>query len=448
MKPDCRMESAAERLPGSLCVRAPGSSPLRITILIGLCSLVLTGCQSTISQRTGGMFASATDAAKNLWNGSGSDSKSSVLALGTKFSAEGREQVQQANAVFERGEYAAAAKRYEKIAEKYKDTSAGEEAQYRLAECWFALKRYPAAQDGFDQLFVDYPSTRYVQPATQRLYEIAQNWLDLADPAHRSKIRTVSAAEVVYEPPEDAPPPPSAPSLRWRMLPNLTDRSRPFFDTQGRALKALKGIWLNDPTGPLADDALMATATYYLRQEDYVEADRYLNILRDEYPDSPHIKDAFLLGSHVRLMSYQGPSYDGTSLQGADKLTAQSLNMFPDSQERPQLREDLQKIHLLKAQRLWHRILYYEQKQSDRAVGLTCVQLMNEFPETRFADMARDRLRLLDHDELRVMPGFDEILSTLDERPPASPSPDPGRQRRRVKTVSESGTSGNGRSLQ
>ena len=26
------------------------------------------------------------------------------------------------------------------------------------------------------------------------------------------------------------------------------------FDTDGRALEALKSIWLNDPTGPLADD--------------------------------------------------------------------------------------------------------------------------------------------------------------------------------------------------
>lgn len=447
MKPVCRMESAAERLPESLCVRAPGSPSLRSVLAICLCSVVLSGCQSTVGQRSAGLFTAATspavNAAKNLWNGSGSDSKSSVLALGTKFSAEGRDKVLQANEIYERGDYAAAAKQYEKITEKYKETSAGEEAQYRLAECYFALKRYPAAQDGFDQLFVDYPSTRFVQPATKRLYEIAQNWLDLADPAHRSEIRTVSAVEVEYLPPEDAPPPPSAPSLKWRMLPNFTDRSRPVFDTQGRALKALKGIWLNDPTGPLADDALMATASYYLRQEDYVEADRYFKILREEYPESPHIKPAFLLGSHVRLMAYQGPSYDGASLAGADKLTAQSLSMFPDSQERQQLRKDLQKIHLLKAQRLWHRVLYYEQKQSDRAVGLTCVQLMNEFPETKFADMARDRLRQLDPAELRVLPGFDEILQSLSEQPRA-PARDRDGNRPRVKTVSATAEDRNG----
>ena len=437
MKPVCRKESAAEGWINLLRFRAPASSSTIRFCLTCLCAALLSGCQSTAGEN-GGFFTSATDrlsnAARNVWNGSGDDSSGSSLARSEKYSAEGREAIQQARALYDAGEYAAAAKRFKKIAEKYKETSVGEEAQYRMAESWFALGRYPTAQDGFDQLFIDYPATRYVAPATKRLYEIAQSWLDLSDPAHRSKIRTVSAVEVQYEPPEDAPPPPSAWSLRYRVVPNFVDRSRPVFDTQGRALKALKGIWLNDPTGPLADDALMATATYYLRKEDYVEADRYFDILREDYPDSPHVKDAYLVGAHVRLMSYQGPSYDGATLEGAGNLTSQSLSLFPDTQERSQLRDDLQKIHLLKAQRVWRRVQYYEQKKdSDRAIGITCVQLINEFPNTKFADMARDRLRTLDPSELQVLPGFEQILEQLGEPAPEQP---PEVRSPRVKTVS------------
>lgn len=407
---------------------------------ICVCALALAGCRSTGEINTGGWLSTATapavSAARNLWNGTGDDSSLDALAQGNKFSAEGGRQVADAKRLIDSGEYAAAAKQLKKIASDYKGTSAGEEAQFRLAECWYALERYPKAQDGYDQLFADYPSTRFVQPATKRMYAIAQKWLDLADPAHRSKIRMVSAVEVEYESPDDVPPPPTAPTLKYRVLPNFADRTRPVFDTQGRALKALKSIWLNDPTGPLADDALMATASYYLRQHDYVEADRYFNILRDEYPDSPHIKDAYLLGSHVKLMSYQGPSYDGTALEGADQLTAQSLQLFPDSEERQQLRRDLRKIHLLKAQRIWRRVQYYESKQSDRAIALTCVQLMNEFPETKFAQMARERLARLDPDELKVLPGFDRILESLPEPPPAPEKTRSRRPRRKVKSVS------------
>ncbi|MEO2030644.1 MAG: tetratricopeptide repeat protein [Planctomycetaceae bacterium] len=449
MKPVCRMESAAERLPWRLCAHAPDLSSRMMVAAACICSMAFAGCQSTAGEKSGGWLSSATapavNAARNFWNGSGDDLTRDALAYGNKFSAEGRREVEATRKLFDNGEYELAIKRYKKAAENYEGTSAGEEAQFRLAECWFALQRYPKAQDGYDQLFADYPSTRFVQPATKRLYQIAQNWLDLADPAHRSRIRTVSAVEVAYEAPKDAPPPPSAPSLKYRVLPNFGDKTRPVFDTQGRALKALKSIWLNDPTGPLADDALMATASYYLRKQDYVEADRYFNILRDEYSDSPHTKDAFLLGSHVRLMSYQGPSYDGTALEGADELTAQSLNLFPDSQERPQLRKDLQKIHLLKAQRVWHRVLYYEKKGSDRAVGLTCVQLMNEFPNTKFADMARDRLATLDRNELKVLPGFDRVLESLPSRPPPREKPRAARLGRKVKSVSATAEESSGR---
>ncbi|MCH2201087.1 MAG: tetratricopeptide repeat protein [Fuerstiella sp.] len=421
MKPVCRVDSAARRLLRSRGIRVRRFSSFVCFTVVGFWSLTIVGCQTTTGQKAGGLFTSATtpvvNAVRNLWNRDGDDLDSSALAQGSRFSEEGRKKVQQTKQLFDSGNYAAAAKQYRKLAKKYKGTSAGEEAQFRVAESWYALGRYPAAQDGYDLLFVDYPSTRFVQSATKRLYQIAQEWLDLADPVHRSRIRTVSAVEVEYEHPNDVPPVPTAPSLRYRILPNFGDRTRPMFDTQGRALKALKGIWLNDPTGPLADDALFATASYYLRREDYVEADRYFNILRDEYPDSPHIKDAFLLGSHVRLMSYQGPSYDGTSLEGAGELTAQSLKMFPDSPERAQLRKDLQKIHLLKAQRIWNRIQYYEKKNnSDRAVGLTCMQLMNQFPNTKFADMAQDKLSTLDRNELKVLPGFDEILESLSPR--------------------------------
>jgi outer membrane protein assembly factor BamD (BamD/ComL family) len=401
--------------------------------------MVLCGCQSTAGER-GGFFSSMTspvvDTAKTFWTGDSGRKKDTgprSLAEGTKFTAAGRQAVQDARELFDAGNYAAAAKRYQKIAKDYEKTSIGEEAQFRLAECHFALQKYPAAQDAYDQLFADYTSTRYVEQASKRLYQIAQQWLDIADPKHRSTIRTVSAVEVEYEDPDDIAPPPSDPTIRYRILPNLHDRTRPVFDTQGRALKALKSIWLNDPLGPMADDALVNTARYYLRRNDYIEADRYFKILREEYPDSDYFKEAHLLGSHVRLMSYQGPAYDGAALEGADQLAAQTLNLFPDTEERQQLRRDRQKMVLLKAQRIWNDVLYYEAKKSDPAVAITCIQLINEFPETGFADMARDRLSRIDPASVAHLPQMSEAIRTH-----AVPREKSERRNRNVKSVSDS----------
>jgi hypothetical protein len=59
------------------------------------------------------------------------------------------------------------------------------------------------------------------------------------------------------------------------------------------------------------------------------------------------------------------------------------------------------------------------------------VRLINEFPNTKFADMARDRLATLDHDELKVLPGFDRMLKSLSEERPRNEAPRP-----KVKAVS------------
>jgi len=433
MKPVWRTESASGQLPEDLRSRAHLSHLTLRTALVAVLS-ICAGCQS--GTREDGLLASATSwNPRNIsapWSRS-SSSEAKALTEGRKFTAESRRESDQARQLFESGEYARAAKLYRQIARKYKGTSVGEQAQFRVGECRFAQRDYPAAQDAYDRLFADYPSTRYVESATRQMFSIAQEWLDVADPQHRGKIRTVSAEEVQIEPGEDAPLPSRDPTVRYRVLPNLHDSSRPLFDTQGRALRALKSIWLNDPTGPLADDAIMTTASYYLRRNDYVEADRYFQILREEYADSPHLRDAYLLGSHVRLMSYQGPYYDSSSLNGAQQLTAQSLNLFPDSSAREQLRRDLQKMYLLKAQRLWYRVPYYERKNNDRAVGVTCLQLITEYPDTKFADMARDRLARIDRSALAGLPGIEQQLDSL-MQPPATPKS----RDDKVKSVSDS----------
>ena len=97
-----------------------------------------------------------------------------------------------------------------------------------------------------------------------------------------------------------------------------------------------------------ADDALMLSANHHLRAENYPEAAQDYKLLRDNYPDSPHFKDAFILGSHVTFASYQGSAYDGRALQEARELKQTALQMFgdltPEQRKRMQEELDLLKI--------------------------------------------------------------------------------------------------------
>ena len=109
--------------------------------------------------------------------------------------------------------------------------------------------------------------------------------------------------------------------MRW-------DKTRPWFDTIGHAIKTYDSIRLNDPTGPRADDAIMATANIYFRYGKYEEADYHYTLLRKEYPRSELQFEAHLLGLQAKLRKYQGENYDGTPLEEAKVLVKQLNSQF------------------------------------------------------------------------------------------------------------------------
>lgn len=419
-------------------IPAPMVHWLFTLIFAGLLTCVLSGCSTFSRDSESGML----DIGSMLKPGSirGPLERSlfgaeNPLEMGKRFTEAERREVLACRTAFESRNYDQAIKLSKKAAKKFKDSSLGEEAQFYLAESYYAQGRYGYAQDAYDQLFEDYPSTRYVEPATRRLFAIAREWLEISDPVARNEIRQVSGETVVEG--DSTAKPAKDPTLRVPVLPNFHDKSRPWFDTQGNALKCLKSIWMNDPTGPLADDALMLTATYYQRKQNYVEADRYFEILRDEYPESPHLEDAFVLGAHVKQMSYQGPYYEGRELKGAQRLKEQTLHLFPASQERQQLRTDLQKIYLQEAERAWVEVEYYQKKRKPRAVAIACIQLISEYPDTPYAKKARAVLRSINPQQLKELPR--EVTEFIKSMPAETPSaPQSASPSGPVKSVSSS----------
>jgi len=317
----------------------------------------------------------------------------------TALPPEGEVQFQLAKQLFADEKYEEAEKTAKKLLKKYKFTPIGEDTQFLLAESQYYRKRYSFAQDSYDQLLKDHPSTRYLDESTQRLFTIAGYWLGYPEFATSSEIQQVNLEESRIERPE--PQKKSSPG-KWPIIPNFTDRSRPVFDTPGRALQALKSIWLNDPTGPLADDALMLSATYYLRRGRYMDADRTFTLLREEYPKSPHVQDAFLLGSHVKLMSYQGANYDSKSLDEAGQLKESTLRMFPDGKDNGRLKAELANIENAKALREWEKAQFYMRKKLPKSEAVYCQVLIQKFPKSPYANLAKKRLNELGPEVARI----------------------------------------------
>jgi len=286
---------------------------------------------------------------------------------------------------------------WKEVAEKYKDYPIREDAVYMSGECYYQQKLYADAEDQFSLVVKEYTATKHLDEISRRKFEIARIWLGFSP--HDTGIITASQIQPVnFDDPSSTPVPkldykePSGITYTVPILPNFTDKTRPWFDTQGRALDALKSIWLNDPTGPLADDALMLSASYYLRKGDFVEADHLYDLLRKEFHHSRHMENAYVLGAHCKLMSYQGPEYGSTELEEAKKLMEQTLRLYPNRPDRARMEGDLKKIEVAKAAQIWADVKFWKTKEKPKAVAISCKQVIQKFPNTEYARMAREEL--------------------------------------------------------
>lgn len=266
-----------------------------------------------------------------------------------------------------------------------------EDSMYLLAESYFKQERFSDAKEYYELLLKEYPSTRHLNTSTKRLFAISRTWLGFPEFATSDDVTPVNLENPRATPvPKKQKPPHSA-----VLVPNLTDKSRPAFDTPGNALDALKAIWMYDPRGPLADDAIMMTASHYVRVGNYQEADRYFSMLREEYPNSPHLQTSFVLGSHVKLMSYQGAGYDEKQLEDARQLKESTLRLFPNLPEKSRLKEELVKIEEARAQRLWETVELYGRKRMPKAQIIYAEELLQTYPKSSYAPDAREILAKL-----------------------------------------------------
>lgn len=370
---------------GLCCLRPRGGARvLRIACCLLLASLLseLSGCKSTldnldVSNMLGPTGRKAREAAENAQGGR----KMAEL--------EGHEQFEEAKELYVAGQYKEARKKFHKTAKKYKDKPIEEDAMFYRAESDFQMERLANAQDGYDELLKKYPSSRYLETSTQRLYEIALTWL--GHPRNATEVEMAHFAKVGSEQGIDSNPDTQIPAGVWFPI-NFVNRKKPVFDPDGRALEALRSVWMNDPTGPLADDALLVHAIYRLRSGDYIEADRDFATIREQYADREVAAQAYVLGAHASLLAYQGANYDGKQLEEAQQLTQSALRLFPDIPQRKKLENDLARINSELASRDWQTAQYHLKRGEKGATAFYLESMVRNSPESSRVEEARELL--------------------------------------------------------
>lgn len=276
-----------------------------------------------------------------------------------------RSMFQEGRTLLPQKKYSEAAEKFKSAAGRWPDSVLEEDALFLQGECYFFSDRYPKAQDTYDNLLKKYDNSRYLDTTVKRLFSIGRYWEQLhgADP-------------------------------HWPVTPNLTDKERPWFDTFGNALKAYETVRLKDPTGPLADDSIMATANAYFGRGRYEDAAYYYDLLRKEYPRSEHQLQAHVLGLRSKLLVYQGKLYDGTPLTEADEIAEQALIQFPHQLGEEQVRVAQTRDNIVeqKAERDWAVAQYYDRKKQYGGARVYYQYIIDDYPLTETAHKARARL--------------------------------------------------------
>jgi len=280
-----------------------------------------------------------------------------------------KQALNEADDLFQQKEYTKALKHYRKVIDRWPDSALEEDALWQSAECLFFTDQYPKAEDEYDGLVKKYPNTRYLDRIAQRQFVIAQYWLALDGKRHLPLL-----------------------------VPNVIDRSRPLFDTRGRALKAYEHVRLNDPRGPLADDSLMAEANAHFLNREWLDADYFYSLLRTEYPDSEFLMPAHLFALQAKLKAYQGPTYEGGMLDEAEILADQILVQFPDqlsTEEEQRVVRSRAEIAAQQALRHWKRAEFYKKGNHYTSARIYYALIARDYPKTMLAQQSRDRLEEL-----------------------------------------------------
>ncbi len=275
----------------------------------------------------------------------------------------------------------------ESRASHYLDGPLREDSLYLLAEAEYQQKKLPEAADHYRQLLKEYPATRYSHPSAERLYAIGTAWLG-ATPATTGNVilaEQTAGGQIAAPQVTEGAQPNDQPFV------NFTDKTKPSTDINGHALESLRAVWTYDPLGPLADDALMVAAGYHLSKSHFEDAAELYRLLREEYPQSEYLRDAYVLSAHVTQASYQGPRYDGKTLDEARQLKQVSLSLFPDltPEQRSRLQQEIRQIDHAEVGRDYDRAVFYMRKQRFDAVMIYCNQILNTAPDSPYAEKAR-----------------------------------------------------------
>ncbi len=242
------------------------------------------------------------------------------------------------------------------LKKKPKDQALVEELYFLKAESYYQRGKLSKSQATFQKLFQEYPYTHRLSEITRRQLDIACAYLG----DHRIKLLGI-----------------------------------PLYRTPGKGIEVLEAIFERAPRGPFADDAQVELADYYFGKGNYLEAKERYYLAWFNYPQSNLREWASFQRANSLLLDGQGEDYDATYLVESKHAFEAFLGEFPQSPFAQEAQRAVEGIVSLLAKKDFHTAKYYQKRGQFEAELLYYRSLVSNFPQTAWADEARQAIRRL-----------------------------------------------------
>jgi len=168
-----------------------------------------------------------------------------------------------------------------------------------------------------------------------------------------------------------------------------------FLSAYEEGIKMMRSLAERAPSGPMAQDAILAVAGYYAKAGQFNEAQQEYAFLIRNFPTSPYVEGAEFDVAYCLFLSNEGPAYDRVPLAEARDTVKFYLNKYPNGK----FRKEAEALALLVRDRLAQKEYLvadlYRRRGRPKAATMYLKGLVADYPDAPQAAQARLALQEL-----------------------------------------------------
>jgi outer membrane protein assembly factor BamD len=256
-------------------------------------------------------------------------------------------------------EYGNARGKYKKITKKYPDSSLSAAAQFGTGETYYHQRNYKKAFEAYSKLLNKHHSFPDMETALERQFEIAGMYYN----------------------------------KKPKKLPVLTVKVPA---KRKPAIGFYEEIIREVPFSKHAETARYRVGRIYDDYNNYDEAIAAYVKLLEEFPNGKMAPDALYRLGRCYVGKTFGRRYDELSLEQAVIMFATYLRRYPDGEKAVEIKRTLGQLDERAAYGNYEIALFYDKKKKYMSAKIYYLTIINDFPDTQWADVAVVRVNTID----------------------------------------------------